>query len=71
MAAGADVISITSWNEWHEGTQIEPAKPYCFSSDGFCSNGYDGIYGKFGLAAQTAYMDRTADWAREFRSLRS
>ena len=30
MAAGADVVSITSWNEWHEGTQIEPAKPYCF-----------------------------------------
>eukprot|EP00760_Papus_ankaliazontas_P000434 PhM_4_TR10071/c0_g1_i3/m.46885/K15538/MANEA; glycoprotein endo-alpha-1,2-mannosidase len=25
--AGAKVISITSFNEWHEGTQIEPAVP--------------------------------------------
>lgn len=25
MDSGADEISITSWNEWHEGTQIEPA----------------------------------------------
>jgi len=71
IAAGADVISITSWNEWHEGTQIEPAKPYCFPSDGFCSPGYEGVYGRFGVAAQTAYMDRTAEWARDFRALRS
>ena len=70
MAAGADVISITSWNEWHEGTQIEPAKPYTFP-DGFFSPGYEGIYGRTGVAARTAYMDRTAEWAGEFRSLRS
>jgi hypothetical protein len=66
----ADIVSITSWNEWHEGTQIEPAKPYCFA-DGFCSPGYEGIYGKFGTAAQTAYMDRTAEWSSEFRLLRA
>jgi hypothetical protein len=71
IAAGADVISITSWNEWHEGTQIEPAKPYCFPSDGYCSPGYEGAYGRSGPAAQTAYMDRTADWSRDFRALRS
>ena len=68
--ADADVVSITSWNEWHEGTQIEPAKPYTFPSDGYYSPGYEGIYGKSGLAAQTAYMVRTAEWPREFRSLR-
>jgi hypothetical protein len=71
FAAGADVVSITSWNEWHEGTQIEPAKPYCFISDGFCSPGYEGAYGRTGTAAQTAYMDRTAEWSATFRSLRS
>jgi hypothetical protein len=71
FAAGADVVSVTSWNEWHEGTQIEPAKPYCFPSDGYCSPGYEGVYGRTGPAAQTAYMDRTAQWAGDFRSLRA
>ncbi|MGH9008508.1 MAG: hypothetical protein ACRDYF_01525, partial [Acidimicrobiia bacterium] len=71
VAAGADVVSITSWNEWHEGTQIETAKPYTFPSDGYYTPGYEGVYGKFGLAAQTAYMDRTAEWSRDFRSLRT
>ena len=27
IAAGADAVTITSYNEWHEGTQIEPAAP--------------------------------------------
>jgi glycoprotein endo-alpha-1,2-mannosidase len=27
ILANPTVISITSWNEWHEGTQIEPAIP--------------------------------------------
>ena len=27
MASGARFLSITSFNEWHEGTQIEPAVP--------------------------------------------
>ena len=24
--SGSDLVSITSWNEWGEGTQIEPAR---------------------------------------------
>ncbi|XP_015609754.1 glycoprotein endo-alpha-1,2-mannosidase [Cephus cinctus] len=27
LNSGANIVSITSFNEWHEGTQIEPAKP--------------------------------------------
>lgn len=27
VQTSADFISITSFNEWHEGTQIEPAIP--------------------------------------------
>ncbi len=27
-AAGADWVTITSWNEWHEGTEIEPSLEY-------------------------------------------
>lgn len=64
------MIRITSWNEWREGTRIEPAKPCTFPSDGYYSPGYEGAYGKSGLAAQTAYMVRTAELSREFRSLR-
>jgi hypothetical protein len=31
-AAGADWVTVTSWNEWHEGTEIEPSLEY---GDGF------------------------------------
>jgi hypothetical protein len=69
LAAGADVVTVTSWNEWHEGTQIEPAVPHCFP-DGYCSPGYEGIYGRYGTDAQTAYIDRTREWADRFRATR-
>jgi hypothetical protein len=70
-AAGADVISITSYNEWHEGTQIEPAVPYCFPSDGVCSPGYEGAYGRTGSSATRAYLDATSAFAGRFRAARS
>lgn len=65
IAAHADQVTITSFNEWHEGTQIEPAAPpgwhgrYRYLS-------YNGAWGLAGVAAEDAYLERTAYWARIF-----
>lgn len=55
-AAGADVVTITSYNEWGEGTQIEPA------GHGGRYESYDGAYGLRGRAAERAYIMRTRHW---------
>ena len=63
IRAEADVVTITSYNEWHEGTQIEAARkvggPY---------GSYEGAYGLTGAAAERAYVDRTAMWATRYRT---
>jgi hypothetical protein len=61
IAAGADVVTITSYNEWQEGTQIEPAAPQVGRSS------YEGAWGRHGAAAQRAYLDATARWAARYR----
>jgi hypothetical protein len=61
IAAGADQVTITSFNEWHEGTQIEPAAPHAGDLS------YNGAWGLTGAAAESAYLDRTAYWSALFR----
>ena len=66
IAADPDLVTITSFNEWHEGTQIEPARPHVGPRGGRY-DGYDGAYGFSGRAAEGAYLARTAFWAEQLR----
>jgi glycoprotein endo-alpha-1,2-mannosidase len=53
IAAQPPVISITSFNEWHEGTQIEPAMPKKIE-------GY--TYLDYGQRPPGWYLERTRYW---------
>jgi hypothetical protein len=63
VRAQPDLVTITSYNEWHEGTQIEPARAV-----GAPYGSYDGAYGLTGRAAERAYLDRTAYWVKRLRA---
>jgi hypothetical protein len=67
IAAHADRVTITSYNEWHEGTQIEPAAP-AGRHGAYRYLSYDGAWGLHGAAASTAYLVRTRYWSDVFRS---
>ena len=58
LDSGASVISITSYNEWHEGTQIEPAVPK--QIPGFKYLDYSPLPPDY-------YLKRTAWWVSQLQ----
>ncbi len=72
IRSGADEITITSYNEWHEGTQIEPRANRGPGSAATASfETYDGAWGLRGHAAEGAYLARTAFWSAAFARARN
>ncbi|MPZ82618.1 MAG: hypothetical protein GEV28_20350 [Actinophytocola sp.] len=57
-------VSVTSFNEWHEGSVIEPARSGPPGGHGYLT--FEGAYGQTGAAAETAYLDRTRYWVDRF-----
>jgi glycoprotein endo-alpha-1,2-mannosidase len=52
-----DFIGITSFNEWHEGTQIEPAVPK--SIPGYTYEDYSPLDPEY-------YLERTSYWVQQY-----
>ena len=67
ITGGADTVGIVSYNEWHEGSQIEPVANSACPSDPNCYADFVGAYGKAGADAPRAYLDRTLLWSNRFK----
>ncbi len=67
IAADPEFVAVLSFNEWHEGTQIEPAIPVTKIKPRYLS--YEKSYDKYGKKAQFSYLRRTERWIRLFLQL--
>ena len=53
------LVAITTFNEWHEGTQIEPAAPEMTTVDGYA-------YLDYGKLSPDGYLKLTREWFDRF-----
>jgi glycoprotein endo-alpha-1,2-mannosidase len=67
IIADPEFVAVISFNEWHEGTQIEPAIRIQKVQPPYLS--YEKAYSKTGVPAQFSYLRRTARWIQLFLSL--
>ena len=67
LRASPDLVTIASYNEWHEGTQIEPASSKPPGKRGTYRT-YVGAYRLKGKVAERAYVGRTAFWVKRYRA---
>ena len=68
MNGGADVTGIVSYNEWHEGSEIEPALPWNCAVQSPCYADFTGAYGRSGTDSENAYVDRTKMWSGHYKA---
>ena len=63
VAARADIVTLTSFNEWHEGTQIEPAAA-AFTPE------RPGVTTYLAYPSPEFYLTKTAAWVEKFVAAR-